>query len=120
MGRTPNNSLERSGPTWFKRIGYGLLLAVVVGAYFGFRSGLLLDLSKLGRASEWPWFYYLLAVPVLGAVFFLVAAIVSALFSTFTSYFGPYSWRRVAFCSLVIAVAIALLAWPMWLSASGV
>jgi len=103
-------------PIWLKAAGATVLVLTVFGVLEGIFSGGFASMQEIGRSDNWPWWYYVLAVPSLGAAFVIVDALGEALFTPF-SWSGKHHpiWKRAIFFVLVAALAVALIAGPLWL-----
>jgi len=108
-------------PTWIRAAGATALTLTVIGIFGGIFMGGFPDMWKLGRASDWPWWYYALGVPLMGAAYLLFLAATevtgAVLFAPFTWRTADNPWKRVVFYALMPIVGVALLIGPMWLVA---
>jgi len=108
------------------------VVAIVVCflAVFGLLHGILGSLSgggfyalwRDGGTSGWPWWYYVLALPALGAVWVIFEVVVegvgSVIFAPYTWRYDPDPWKRLAYWTYVFmttCIAIAMLSSPWWL-----
>ena len=107
-----------------KVAGAVLLFLFLAGLLYGFLYGGFPPVLSHGRASGWPWWYYLLAVPVVGALGLLVEGVASAILAPFFWRGEEHPpWRRamfVLFVVLAICLALALALSPLWLAKLGV
>lgn len=109
-------------PSRAKNVGVAVLVLALAGLLFVFPFGLgaLLD---HGRKSDWSWWYYFLALPVIGAAGILFEGIGSIIFAPFT-WGGEDQppWKRAMFrlfVFLAICVGLVFALSPWWLAKLG-
>lgn len=110
-------------PKWIKGVGLLLGFLTLAGLIYGIPNSVFGDgffaLWRHGRAEGWPWWYYVLAVPALGAAGLIAEGVTEAViaFSPFRWRNDPAPWKRVVFWVvglITCGVALAFLFSPLW------
>ncbi|APV48902.1 hypothetical protein BWI17_03910 [Betaproteobacteria bacterium GR16-43] len=97
---------------------YGILNSIFGGGFYA--------LWRQGSAAGAPWWFYVLAVPVLGAAWLIFEvvgeAVGSVIFAPYTWRRDPMPWKRSVYWLVIfvtLGVALALFTSPLWLANLG-
>jgi len=107
-----------------KLLGWAVVFLAFAGFIYGFIYGGFSPVLSHGRASDWPWWAYLLALPVVGALGLIFEGVGHILLTPFTWRGQDHPpWKRamfVLYVVLAISVAVAIAFSPLWLAKLGV
>lgn len=103
---------------WMKGVGFVLGFLAFVGLLYGIAGSLegggFYAMWRRGTEENWPWWYYVLAVPAMGAVALLFEAIGELV----NAYFEPRPRLRrfiyLTFTLSVIGAFVVFIGWLIW------
>src|SRR6185295_936855 len=108
-------------PGWVKGLGVALVFLTMAGGFFGLVHGMFFKWSTEAVDSQWSWWHYALALPVIGLLGILGDAVGEAIGSIIGAPIAD-AWRRVPrwlqVC-IVVAGPLLVIGGAFWLAGAG-